>query len=87
MTSNRAQRPAAVPAPIIECIPNFSEGRDAAVVDRIADAMATVAEVAVLGVTLDSDHNRSVITIAGPPQAVMLAAIRGVEQAARSIDL
>jgi len=74
-------------AEVVECVPNFSEGRDAAVVDAIANAIAAVPGVAVLHQTMDGDHGRSVITFAGSPNAVVEAAVRGVENAVSSIDL
>lgn len=72
---------------VIECVPNFSEGRDAAVVTRMVEAIAGVPDVAVLGQTSDRDHNRSVITFAGAPGPVAEAAFRGIERAAKLIDL
>lgn len=72
---------------LVECVPNFSEGRDLAIVDAIAQAMTGVAEVALLDRHSDRDHNRSVITVAGPPAAVGEAAFRGVERAVALIDL
>lgn len=76
-----------MPAPLIECVPNFSEGRDAATVDAIAHAVAATPDVALLDRTSDYDHNRSVLTFAGPPAAVAEAAFRAVEQAVARIDL
>lgn len=72
---------------LIECVPNFSEGRDEAVVERIAAAMASVAGVILLDRQLDADHHRSVITLAGAPEAVAEAAVRGVGRAVELIDL
>ena len=72
---------------IVECVPNFSEGRDANVVSRIVEAITGVAGAAVLGETSDPDHNRSVITFAGEPVPVVDAAFRGIERAAGLIDL
>jgi glutamate formiminotransferase len=72
---------------IVECVPNFSEGRDQRKVDAIADAIASAAGIAVLDITLDPDHNRSVITFAGPADAVGEAALRAVAQAVQNIDL
>jgi glutamate formiminotransferase len=72
---------------IVECVPNFSEGRDARTVDAIAAAVASVRQVKLLDVTLDPDHNRSVVTFAGPPVDVAEAALRAVAQAVKSIDL
>ncbi len=73
--------------PLIECVPNFSEGRRAEVVDQIAAAIAGVAGVLVLDQHRDADHNRSVITFAGPPGPVLKAAYQGVAAAAELIDL
>ena len=72
---------------IIECVPNFSEGRDAAKVDALVAAMSAVAGVAVLDREMDADHNRSVVTLAGEPEAVAEAALRGVGKALELIDL
>jgi glutamate formiminotransferase len=72
---------------VIECVPNFSEGRDQAIVDAIADAIAAVPGVLFLGAESDADHNRSVMTFAGPPDAVVEAAARGAGRAAGLIDL
>jgi glutamate formiminotransferase len=72
---------------MIECVPNFSEGQDQAVVSSIANAISAVSGVALLGFESDADHHRSVITFAGAPEAVMEGAIRGVGKAAELIDL
>src|SRR6202521_584209 len=72
---------------LIECVTNFSEGRDAAKVDALVDAMRSVPGVLVLDRESDADHNRSVVTIAGEPDAVAEAALRGVGKAAELIDL
>jgi glutamate formiminotransferase/formiminotetrahydrofolate cyclodeaminase len=72
---------------LIECVPNFSEGRDLAKVDAIVAAMREVPGVFLLDRESDSDHNRSVITLAGEPEAVAEAALRGVGKAAELIDL
>src|ERR1700690_4375832 len=72
---------------LIECVPNFSEGRDPAIVDAIVAAMGEVPGAFVLGRESDTDHNRSVITLAGEPEAVAEAALRGVGKAAELIDL
>jgi len=71
---------------IIECVPNFSEGMDAAKVEKIVRAMR-VDGVHLLDYSRDSDHNRSVVTIAGEPDAVVEAAVRGAGMAAQLIDL
>jgi glutamate formiminotransferase len=72
---------------LIECVPNFSEGRDLAKVDALVTVMSGVPEAWVLDRTSDPDHNRSVITLAGEPEAVAEAAIRGVGKAAELIDM
>jgi glutamate formiminotransferase / formiminotetrahydrofolate cyclodeaminase len=72
---------------IVECVPNFSEGRDTAKVDAIIAAMREVPSVFLLDRESDADHNRSVITLAGEPEAVAEAALRGVGKAAELIDL
>ena len=71
---------------LVECVPNFSEGRDKAKVDAIVDAMK-MDGVYLLDRESDSDHNRSVITLVGEREAVQEAAIRGVGMAAELIDL
>src|SRR4051794_25331359 len=71
---------------IIECVPNFSEGRDKAKVDAIIDAM-NVDGVYLLDREMDSDHNRCVITLVGDREAIAEAAIRGVGKASELIDL
>lgn len=73
--------------PLVECIPNFSEGRRPDVIEAIASAIASVPGVHVLDRHSDIDHNRSVITFAGPPQAVSQAAFEAIAAAARLIDL
>ncbi|MDZ4797491.1 MAG: glutamate formimidoyltransferase [Bryobacteraceae bacterium] len=72
---------------LIECVANFSEGRDAAVVEEIARAIERQAGARVLHLTLDADHHRSVITFAGTPEAVLPAAVRAVAAALARIDL
>ena len=72
---------------IVECVPNFSEGRIREVIDQIVGAVSSVEGVRVLDVQSDADHNRSVVTMVGEPEAVEEAAFRGIEQAARLIDM
>ena len=72
---------------LVECVPNFSEGRDAARIDAIVQAVLTVPEVVLLDREADADHNRSVLTFVGPPTAVAEAAFRAVEKAVALIDL
>jgi glutamate formiminotransferase len=71
---------------LIECVPNFSEGRRAEVINAIVDAICS-APVHLLDVSSDPDHNRSVVTFAGAPEAVYDAAFQGIERAAQLIDL
>src|SRR5271167_668107 len=72
---------------LIECVPNFSEGRDPAKVDAIVAAMSSVPGVYVLDREMDADHHRSVVTLAGEPDAVAEAALRGVGKAMELLDL
>ena len=62
---------------IVECVPNFSEGRDLAKIDAIIAAMREVPGVYLLDRESDADHNRSVVTLAGEPEPVAEAALRG----------
>lgn len=75
------------PAPVIECVANFSEGRDPAIVHAIEDAIASSSGVLILRSEMDADHNRCVITFAGPPDAVSEGALRGIAVAVERIDL
>jgi glutamate formiminotransferase / formiminotetrahydrofolate cyclodeaminase len=76
-----------MPRQLVECVPNFPEGRDAAKIDAIVQAILSVPDVVLLDREADPDHNRCVVTFAGPPAAVADAAFRGVEQAVALIDL
>jgi glutamate formiminotransferase len=72
---------------IIECIPNFSEGRNRSVVEAIADAAAAVDGIKVLDCSMDGDHNRSVLTFIGSPEAVEAAAALACDKAVQLIDM
>jgi glutamate formiminotransferase / 5-formyltetrahydrofolate cyclo-ligase len=72
--------------PIVECVPNFSEGTDAGRVEAIVAAMRNEG-VHLLDWSMDADHNRSVVTIAGEPAAVVEAAVRGAGKALELINL
>ena len=72
---------------LIECVPNFSEGRDAAIVRAIEEAIVSARGVWLLRAEMDTDHNRSVMTFAGPPEAVLEGAFRGIAKAVERIDL
>ncbi len=75
-----------MPTTLVECVPNFSEGRDATKVDAIVEAMK-IPGVYLLDREMDADHNRSVITLVGEREAIQEAAIRGAGKAAELIDL
>ena len=75
-----------MPTTLVECVPNFSEGREKAKVDAIVDAMK-IDGVYLLDREMDADHNRCVITIVGDRDAIQEAAIRGVGKASELIDL
>ena len=72
---------------IVECVPNFSEGRDKAVIDRIVSAIETSGGVKVLDVDPGEATNRTVVTFVGSPEAVVEAAFAGVKKAAELIDM
>ncbi len=72
---------------IVECVPNFSEGRRPEVVQQIVDAIAAVDGVKVLDFSSDADHNRSVVTFVAPPETVGDAAFAGIAKAAELIDM
>jgi glutamate formiminotransferase/formiminotetrahydrofolate cyclodeaminase len=76
-----------MPQPIVECVPNFSEARRPEVVEAILQAIASVDGVYLLDRHSDVDHNRTVVTLAGAPQAVAEAAFRSIAKAAELIDL
>ncbi|MEN6520350.1 MAG: glutamate formimidoyltransferase [Armatimonadota bacterium] len=72
---------------IVECVPNFSEGRRPEVLDAIVGAIAGVEGIRVLGKEMDADHNRAVVTFVGEPDQVKRAAFAGCAKAAELIDL
>jgi glutamate formiminotransferase len=73
--------------PLVECVPNFSEGRKSETVDAISRAIASVADAIVLDRHMDTDHNRSVITFVAKPSAIVEASVRAVARATELIDL
>ena len=73
--------------PLVECVPNFSNGRDPEVYNAIADAIRAVPGVQVLDVSADPDHNRTVVTFVGGPDDVVEAAFQGIRVARDLIDL
>ena len=76
-----------MPQRLVECIPNFSEGRRTQVIQAIANAIRDVPNIYVLDIHTDPDHNRSVITFAGPPEATAQAAFAAIREAAARIDM
>ncbi|CAN5541802.1 glutamate formimidoyltransferase [soil metagenome] len=74
-------------ARLVECVPNFSEGRSTEVVDALAAAVERTPEAILLDRTSDRDHNRSVLTFAGPPEAVTAAMESAVAVALEQIDM
>ena len=73
--------------PLVECVPNFSEGRDAGTIEALRTALATVPGVKLLDVQADPAHNRSVFTFVSPPDAAVEAALRAMRVAVERIDL
>jgi glutamate formiminotransferase / formiminotetrahydrofolate cyclodeaminase len=72
---------------IVECVPNFSEGRDAKTIDAISESIRGVDHVKLLSVEPDKDYNRCVVTFVGEPDAVVEAAYRSTKVAAECIDM
>jgi glutamate formiminotransferase / formiminotetrahydrofolate cyclodeaminase len=72
---------------IIECVPNFSEGRDLEVIRQITEAIEAVDGVSLLNVDPGASTNRTVVTFAGPPEATVEAAFRGIQKATELIDM
>jgi glutamate formiminotransferase/formiminotetrahydrofolate cyclodeaminase len=72
---------------LVECVPNFSEGRDPAVINAIAEAVRSVAEVSLLDVDAGADTNRTIYTFVGEPEAVLEAAFRALKVASARIDM
>jgi glutamate formiminotransferase len=72
---------------LVECVPNFSEGRDDRVLSQIADSILAAPGVRLLDHSADADHHRSVFTFAGPPEEVMTAALSAAAVAVEHVDL
>jgi len=72
---------------LVECVPNFSEGRRPETVQQIVSAVQSVKTTCVLDTHIDPDHNRSVITFVASPDAIVAAALRAVAQASQLIDM
>lgn len=76
-----------MPSPLVECVPNFSEGRDRAKIKQITDAIEAVAGAKLLNVEPGADTNRTVVTFVGEPAAVEQAAFAAIARAAQIIDM
>lgn len=72
---------------IVECVPNFSEGRNARTIEAIAQSVSSVSDVKLLSVEPDKDYNRTVVTFVGEPSAVVEAAFQATKTAAQQIDM
>ena len=72
---------------IIECVPNFSEGRDPQIIQAITNAIASVDSIKLLHTDMGSDANRTVVTFVGSPEGVLNAAYLGIKRAAELIDM
>ncbi len=72
---------------IVECVPNFSEGLNRSIVDRIVEAILTVPGLCLMDMEMDADHNRSVVTFVGEKEMVGEGALRAIGKAAELIDL
>src|SRR6478672_1882952 len=72
---------------IIECVPNFSEGRDLEIIRRITAAIESVEGVSLLNVDPGASTNRTVVTFAGAPEAAVEGVFRGIQKAAELIDM
>ena len=72
---------------LVECVPNFSEGRRPEIVRQIVDSIAAIEGVNVLNFSSDADHNRSVVTFVAPPETVGDAAFAGIAKAAELVDM
>ncbi len=72
---------------LVECVPNFSEGKDKNIVDQIVKAIKINEQVKVLNVEMDPDHNRSVITFVCPTEYAVEAAYNGIKKASELIDM
>jgi glutamate formiminotransferase/formiminotetrahydrofolate cyclodeaminase len=76
-----------MPTPLVECVPNFSEGRDRAKIKQITDAIEAAGGVTLLNVEPGTDTNRTVVTFVGAPEAVEQAAFAGIAKAMQLIDM
>ena len=76
-----------MPSPLVECVPNFSEGGDLRTIEALRNALTAVSGVRLLDVQTDASHNRSVFTFVAPPAAALDAAFAALRVATQRIDL
>ena len=74
-------------ARVVQCVPNFSEGRDKAIIEKIVEEIRIVEDVKLLDYSMDKDHNRSVVTFIGEPEKVIEAAFNACKRASELIDM
>lgn len=74
-------------AKLVECVPNFSEGRDKVIIEKIVDEVRHVEGVKLLDYSSDADHNRTVVTFVGAPEAAAMAAFNLAKKASELIDM
>lgn len=74
-------------ARLVQCVPNFSEGKDKAIIEKIVEEIRVMDEVKLLDYSMDKDHNRSVVTFVGEPEKVIEAAFNAVKVASELIDM
>jgi len=77
----------AMTSPLVECVPNFSEGRDDSIIQQILAAIRAIDQVKLLDVDMSADFNRTVVTMVGPPDSVLRAAIESTGVALDLIDM
>jgi glutamate formiminotransferase/formiminotetrahydrofolate cyclodeaminase len=87
MQKNNRKRIMAIEKQIIECVPNFSEGRDMGIIKQITDEIESVEGISLLNVDPGEATNRTVVTFVGSPEAVVEAAFRGAKRAGEVIDM
>ena len=72
---------------IVECVPNFSEGRDKGIIEEIKKSIESVNGINILDVDMGADTNRTVVTLVGPPEAIAEAAFQGIKSASEILDM
>ena len=72
---------------LVECVPNFSEGRDEKIIEQIIDEARRIEGIKILDYSADKDHNRTVLTMIGPPDKIKEAAINTAKKATELIDM